>query len=104
MAIRKLYGPSETDLARAKMNPSGEWLQWYAAATADTPEATLVEARDWTWEQIGRRNAFIREAPEVVSETDFETKVTTHRAITRFSVQYGMDEAFTGFGELKEVA
>ena len=104
MAIINIRGPSEADIAKAKTSYLGEWLQWYAAARADTAEAALAEARAWTWEQIGNRNAYIRQAPEAVSETDFDTKLTIHQAITRFSVQYGIEDAFTSYGELKEVA
>lgn len=61
-------------------------------AIAATREAVLEENTKVTEWIMRDRESWVRVPPEIVTETDFDTKITGHRAFSRFSFMDRMGE------------
>lgn len=59
---------------------------------AETREDVLEENTKVTEWVMRDRESWVRVTPEVVSDTDFDTKITKHRAFSRFSFMDRMGE------------
>ena len=79
----KVYGPGWVATILTNL-PRDGWTQVYCTSIGDSQEHAL-EACEWVLNSFAAgREAFIRVKPEANSETNFDTKIESHRAIVRF--------------------